>query len=96
MPENVTPSPMQTICNNWLAARAACDTSPYPDDSPRDQVLFRRLIKVEDAAAEFVPATAEDFALKVIIANEGFDYHQNAIIEMACGIAASPGTHIAQ
>ena len=48
MPENVTPSPMQTICNNWLAARAACDTSPYPDDSPRDQVLFRTISNVSD------------------------------------------------
>jgi|GEM_PF-3468227 len=81
-------SPMRAIYDRWLNALAACNASPYPDHSPRYLVLSRRLAMIEDAAAAFVPATAEDFALKLIMADAGDDAHQRALLDMARHVAA--------
>lgn len=79
----------------WEEARHAYDSCPGDLDGDDAKVAYARLISIEDAMSALRPSTLEDFAYKILVADNGGDMdtnvHQVALVEEArrlTGVAA--------
>lgn len=91
-----TPSPLRQLYFQWQEAKAA---STAADDLEDGHSLIAAIIDVEQKAADFTPHTPEDWAFKIIFADDNGDMdmniHQVALTARAyefCRIARSLGT----
>ena len=67
-------SPMRALYSEWRRAKDAYNEVPDDDDSDR---LYERVIEVERRAVDFAPHTAEDWAFKIIFADDEGDMETN-------------------
>lgn len=65
------PSPLRALYHHWLATKDAYNNNGLdPDDDPEDERQFEALCEIEEKIAEFRPTTAEDWAFKIIVADD--------------------------
>ena len=67
------PSPLRAVFHSWQRAKAEYNSPDLIEDSAEAVAIFDRILRLEAVAAEFEPVTLEDFAFKVIIADDDGD-----------------------
>lgn len=94
----VRPSPLRALYAEWQEVKRKYDHELFEFDCPVARALLDHMIACEQAAADFKPVTLEDFAFKVIFADDDGDLrntvHQSGLVLEAyriAGIPLSPG-----
>lgn len=88
------PSPLRAMYHEWQAAKNECNATC--EDEADWTAAFERMTAIEYEADAFVPQTMEDFAFKVIFADDDGDMsaniHQPRLVQAAYEIAGvKPG-----
>lgn len=86
-----TESPLLDLYHRWQAIKD--EYNRLPDDAD-DEPVYDKMIELEREAAAFKPQTVEDFAFKIIFADDNGDMRMNtaqgALAEMAYQIVGIP------
>jgi hypothetical protein len=87
-PRRETESPLRALHAAWLAAIAASEALPPGSDESLADAAYALVVRVEREIAAIVPETAEDFAIKIVVADvEPADFHAAALLRMARYVA---------
>lgn len=62
--------PLVAIYHRWLDAKDEYNRSDLEPDDPGELELFEAIIRCEEAAADFIPQTIQDYALKIVMADD--------------------------
>lgn len=83
IPQLVTPvtasaeSPLRSLYHQWQAAKQAFNTSGLDQKDPQESKLFNAILDCEDEAAALTPQSIEDYAFKIIFADDDGDMSMN-------------------
>lgn len=85
---NEPESELRALYRKWQAIKEAYNTNSFPDDAPESLSLIDRMIDCEERAAAYQPRSVEDYAFKIIFADEdgylaGMSPPAKALAEMA-------------
>lgn len=61
---------LRSLFLDWQKAKTDFNSYPHDSDTPEGAALIARILEIEDCAATLEPETVEDFALKVIFADD--------------------------
>lgn len=85
------PSPIRSLYFRWRALKSQFAALTGDCGEEAYSRLFEELQRVEKCAADFEPQTPEDWALKIIFADDGGDMdlnvHQKALVDRAYALA---------
>jgi hypothetical protein len=92
------PSPLRAMYHEWQATKDEYNANAevMEPNAPEQEAIFERMIAFEEEVAALVPETMDDFALKVIFADDDGDMSMNdaqkALAKMAYEMAGiAPG-----
>lgn len=74
---------MRTLHQWWQAAKNAYDACDLADDDPAIIAIAHHITMLEELADSFVPKTIEDWAFKIIIADDDGQMPRPNLVRMA-------------
>lgn len=83
-------SPLRALYHQWQRVKDACSTLAPDLGEGVKEVLFAQVYAIEQQAADFEPQTMQDFAFKIIFADDNgamaMSDHQQALVARAYAI----------